>query len=160
MPLIFNRSLIKSAGASEPEVDNRTIVTMTGRSVSNSNIVIKPASFTIVQDPGGLISGSAIGDANARYLPLYNGTYTFQITGFSSSSFSVSSNWKIGVGYYNAPNGFSVWGDGFTYYPGTTLTAPSSTKSITITGSNGYRGLFYEGSSSPGSVPSVTIAFE
>jgi len=91
---------------------------------------------------------------------LFNGTYTFQIIEFSSSSFNVSSNWQIGVGYYNAPNGFSVWGDGFNYTSGTTLTAPSATKDITITGSTGFRGLFYEGKNSPGSVPSVTIAFE
>ena len=158
MPLIFPRSLIQ--GAPEPEVDNRTIVTMNGKSRSVTGQIL-PTSYTVIQDPGGLINGSAIGNSNGRYLPVDNGTYTFQITAFSSSSFNVSSNWRIGIGFYDSGNGISFFHDGFTYSSGSTLTAPSGNKSITVSGSPGSaRGLFYIGTSGPGFVPSVTIAFE
>jgi hypothetical protein len=155
MPLIFPRSLIQGA----PQPDNRTIVTINGKSRSVSGQIL-PTSYTVIQDPGGLISGSAIGSGNGRYLPVDNGTYTFQITAFGSSSFNVSSSWRIGVGFYDSANGIAYFHDGFTYSSGSTLTAPSGNKSITVSGSTEGRGLFYQGINGPGFVPSVTIAFE
>ena len=157
MPLIFPRSLIQ--GAPEPEVDNRTIVTINGKSRSVTGNIL-PTSYTVIQDPGGLISGSAIGNSNGRYLPVDAGTYNFQITAFGSSSFNVSSSWRIGIGFYDSANGIAYFHDGFSYSTGTTLTAPTGNKSITVSGSNIARGLFYIGAGGPGFVPSVTIAFE
>lgn len=153
MPLGFKGNILTTSSAAADTTS--TIVTIAGKSVGNSSGIYS-TSFTIDQDPEGLVSGSAIGNSNGRYLPFDAGNYDIQIIAFGSTTHSASSSWGIGIGYYDAPNGIMYNGNTFTYASGTTMTTPSSTQSVVITSGGSTRGLVYR-ATGPGSVPSVTV---
>ena len=108
MPLIFNRSLIKSAGAGAAA---ETVVTINGRSYGSSYTPLYANTYTIVKDELG-ICGTPTGTSQFKYLPLSDGTYNFKLTAIGSGWNRVTYVYT-GIGWVRNSGGSAVIA--FTY---------------------------------------------
>lgn len=146
MPLIFSRSLIKSAGAVAAA---ETVVTINGRSYSSSYSPLYANSYTIVKDELG-ICGTPTGASQFKYLPLSDGTYNFKLTAIGGSWNRVN-YFYTGIGWVRDVGGSAViaftynanWGgDGGTPSTMSEPSLPYDLGNRTISSSTDGRGLF------------------